>query len=574
MIDAQVVASFLSAVRDIERLRQVVLVLVRHGFGEIVERSGISRLVLRASDPQPRSSGSWGEGSSRQSVGRRLRVVLEDLGPTFVKLGQILSTRPDLLAPDIIDELKKLQDRVPPVPFAQLREVVEAELGGPIEKTFMRFDETPLASASIAQVHRAQLLRRSVEGQDEVHEVVVKIQRPKIKVTVERDLELLFLLARAIEQGIPEARIYGPVGLVTEFHRAMTAELDFVEEADNAERFRRAFEERSDARFPKVYRDASARTVLTLEFLDGKKPQDAVQVGHSGERIAKAALGVLFKQIFEDGFFHADPHPGNLLILGSPEAPVLGMIDLGLVGRLSPQIRDRTIDLMVAAVRQNSQGVADALYALATPTRRVDRDDYDADITRRAEKYLGKPLKEISMAAMIRDLVTGAGAHGLEIPSEFLMLGRTMMTVEGVGKELYPELDVFSECRPYFTQLVLRRYSPERLRSDALRTLSRLGGTASGLPAKLDDVLDELRRGGLEVRAHDPALPAVGELLGRRLFSGLTVAALIVGGSLVIALRPASETLGTAMLAGSGVWVVGHLARSWLMGREVKRSIR
>ena len=564
-------ASLLSAVRDIERLRQVVLVLVRHGFGEVVERSGVGRLVLKASDPVP----ALGEGAARQSVGPRLRRVLEDLGPTFVKLGQILSTRPDLLGPDVVLELKKLQDQVPPVPFPELKAEVEAELGKSIEQTFVHFDETPLASASIAQVHRAQLLRPSTEGELEaqVDEVVVKIQRPKIKATVERDIELLYLLARAIEQGIPEARIYAPVALVRQFDRAMTAELDFVEEADHAERFRRAFEGRTDARFPKVYRDLSARTVLTLEFLDGKKPQAAVLDGHSGERIAKAALGVLFKQIFEDGFFHADPHPGNLLIMGTPEAPVLGMIDLGLVGRLSPQVRDKTVDLMVAAVRQDSQGVADALYSLATPTRRVNRDEYNADVTRRAEKYLGKPLKEISMAAMIRDLVTGAAAHGLEIPPEFLMLGRTMMTVEGVGKELYPDLDMFSECRPYFTQLVLRRFSPERLGSDALRTLSRLGGTASGLPAKVDEVLDELRRGGLAVRAHDPALPAVSELLGRRLFSGLTVAALILGGSLLIALRPASEPLGTVMLSGAGVWAAGHLVRSWLMGREIKRGV-
>jgi ubiquinone biosynthesis protein len=562
------VASLLSAVRDIERLRQVALVLLRHGFGEVVERSGVGRLVLRSGDFQP---STLAETTARQSLGPRLRMVLEDLGPTFVKLGQILSTRPDLLAPDLIVELKKLQDRVPPVPFLELKEEVEAELGASIEQMFERFDETPLASASIAQVHRARLLHHAPEG-DELLEVVVKIQRPKVRVTVERDLELLFLLARAIEQSIPEARRYTPVALVTEFDRAMTAELDFLEEADHAERFRRAFEGRADARFPKVFRAASARKVLTLEYLEGKKPQDAVVAGHSGERIAKTALAVLFKQIFEDGFFHADPHPGNLLILGPLDAPVLGMIDLGLVGRLSPQIRDKTVDLMVAAVRQDAQGVADALYALGTPTRRVNRDDYNADVTRRAEKYLGKPLREISMSALIRDLVTGAVTYGLEIPAEFLMLGRTLMTVEGVGKELYPELDVFGECRPYFTQLVLRRYSPERLGNDALRTLSRLGGTASGLPAKVDEVLDDLRRGELSMRSRDPALPAVAELLGRRLFSGLTVAALIGGGALLVALRPGSETLGYAMLGGAGVWVVGHLARSWLMGREVKRS--
>jgi ubiquinone biosynthesis protein len=450
-----------------------------------------------------------------------------------------------------------------------MREAVETELGAPLNELYTTFNESPLASASIGQVHRAQLKVAS----GEVHDVVVKMQRPNIKVTIERDIELLYLLARAIEQSIPEARIYSPIGLVTEFDRAMTAELDFSQEADHAERFAHMFEDDPNARFPKVYREASAKRVLTLEFLDGKKLPAALAAGHSGELIAKMTLGIIFKQIFEEGFFHADPHPGNLLILGPPDAPVLGMIDLGLVGRLSPQLRDKTVALMVAAVRKDAQGVADALYAIGVPTKRINRDQYNAEVTVLAEKYLGKPLKEIELSMMIRDLVNGAVKYGLEIPPEFLMLGRTLMTIEGVGKEIHPDLDVFSEVRPFFLKLIARRYSPERLGMDALRTMSRFGDTATGIPAKLDDVLDDLRRGNLSVRSGDPALPAATDLLGRRVFSGLWVAALIAGGSILVSSR-AADILGYSMLGGATAWVLGHIVRAWLTNRAMRRSAR
>lgn len=566
--------SILSTVRDIERLRQIVLVLGRHGFGEIVQRAGLKRMVWRSNESElPPDPNAPPEGdpdaASRITFGERLRLVLQDLGPSFVKLGQILSTRPDLIPADIIKELKKLQDSVPPVDFEDLRAEVEAELGASIDEVYDDFDETPLASASIAQVHRAKLKRGDGEAP---LEVVVKIQRPKIKEMIESDMELLYIIARIIERRIPESRIYAPVGLVSEFDRAMTAELDFTREADNAQRFIRNFADDPTARFPAVYPEASARKVLTQEFLDGKKPLDALDSGFSGEQIAKTALGILFQQIYEHGFFHADPHPGNILILGDPSEPVFGMIDLGLVGRLSPHLRDKTVDLMIAAVRQDSKGVADALYNIGTPTKRINRDRYDAEVTMLAEKYLGKPLKEIEIAALISDIATGAMKYGLEIPPDFLMLGRTLMTVEGVGKELYPDLDVFSEVKPYFMKLMMQRYSPDRLGAQALRLASRVGDTATGLPQKLDDVLDDLRRGSLMIQTSDPELPRATELLGRRVFSGLTVASLIGGGSILIASGQGTVP-GYLMLSLSAAWFLLHAVRGWRSNRAMKRRL-
>ena len=292
----------------------------------------------------------------RISRGERIRMVAQELGPSFVKLGQIASTRTDVIPPDIIAELKKLQDEVPPVPFADIKQQVEESLGAPIADVFARFDEKPLASASIGQVHRAALKQESGEP----IEVVVKVQRPGVGAVVARDLELLHMMAAALERAVPETKIYSPVGLVNQFDRSITSELNFLVEADHCERFAQNFEGHPEVRFPKIYRQASSRHVLVHEFFDGKK---ITETKADGKKIAKASVAVIIKMIFEDGFFHADPHPGNVIILGSDDEPVIGLIDTGMVGRLSPELRERTIDLMIAAARKDTYGVADALYA-------------------------------------------------------------------------------------------------------------------------------------------------------------------------------------------------------------------
>ncbi len=499
-------------------------------------------------------------------LGERIRLVLQDLGPSFVKLGQILSTRPDLLPEDIISSLEQLQERVAPVEFEAMQEVVETELGAPMKEIFEWFDPEPLASASIAQVHRARL--RTPD--DELHEVVLKIQRPNIQGIIERDIELLYLLAKAIERGIPESRIYSPVGLVSEFDRAMTTELDFLREADHADRFHNSFKDDPTAKFPDIFREESSKRVLTMEFLKGQHLNKALQSGFQGERLAQTTLAIIFKQIFEDGFFHGDPHPGNLMVLGTAEAPVLGLIDLGLVGRLSPALRDKTVDLMLAAARQDSQGVADALYSIGTPTKKIDRAKYESEVTFLAERYLGKPLKEIEVSLLIRDIIAGATKFGLEIPPEFFFLGRTLMTIEGVGKQMHADLDVFSEIQPFFVRLVKDRYSPERISNNMMRTLSRFGERAGNMPDQLAEILEDLRRGDMTVVTRDPELPRATDLLGRRIFSGLTVAALIGGGSLLVSSQ-AGHLPGYIMLGTAGIWLLGHGLRAASAYRKMTR---
>ncbi|MGB5285212.1 MAG: AarF/UbiB family protein [Polyangiales bacterium] len=542
--------SILNTVRDLERLRQIAGVLAVHGFGEVVERTGLSALI----------PGRKRDDAGRMPAGIRLRKVLEDLGPSFVKLGQIMSTRPDLIPEDILVELKKLQDEVAPEPFEAIRTQVERELGCELAEVYESFDEVPLASASIAQVHRARL-RDGAEAPD----VVVKVQRPKVQALMARDIDLLYWLAKAIVRSMPESHLYRPVSLVEEFDRSVAAELDFSLEADNHERFTDNFQHNPHAKFPKVYRRASAKRVLTLEYLEGRKVYAAQRAGVSGELMAKRSVEIIVQQIFEDGFFHADPHPGNIIILGADDDPVIGMVDVGMVGRLSPKMRDRTIELMLAAVREDYSGIADALYTIGRPAHKINRDAYDAEVATLAQRYLGKRLKEIEIGPLIRDLVMGSRKFGVEIPSEFLMLGKSIMTVEGVGKEIYPELDLLEEVRPYFMALFQQRYSPERMTQDALRGLRRLGAATTEMPLQVEEILEDLRKGAFTVRTQQTQLESAADRLGRRAFSGLVVGSLIIAGAILLSQE--SYWLGGLAAASGAVYALGHSARVWLLGR-------
>jgi ubiquinone biosynthesis protein len=578
------VISVVSAVRDLGRLREITSVLVRHGFGEVVARAGFGRrpkklpapgkseappsvgsrsredgTTQEASDAPEMSEGELATGEEarrRVSTAERVRLVLQDLGPSFIKLGQIASTRNDLLPPEVVVELKKLQDEVPPVPFEEIKKVIETSLGAPIEQVFVSFDEKPLATASIGQVHRAVLATPEGEAQ-----VVIKVQRPNVGVTVQRDLELLHVMAAALERTLPETRIYSPIGLVQQFDRSITAELNFTIEGENSERFTKNFEgtpEGETVRFPKVYKQASTKQVLTLEFFDGLKVDKAVDAGVPGKEVAKRAVGVVIKMIFEDGFFHADPHPGNIIIMGGKDGvpPVIGLIDLGMVGRLSPDLRERTVDLMVAAVRKDAYGVADALYAMGRPTKKVDMREYRSEVAVLAEKYLGKPLKEIDLSAMIRDLVQTAMKYGVEIPTDFMLVGKALMTIEGIGKELDPDLDVFSEAQPYFFKLLKQRYSPQRIGTELMRGVEQLSRAGYDVPLQAREVLEDLRLGRLQLKATDPALPAVADRLGRRLFSGLVVAASTLAGALTFA---HDHALGGVLFGAAGTILILHV---------------
>ena len=355
------------------------------------------------------------------------------------------------------------------------------------------------------------------------------MQRPGVSTVIARDMELLRLFAAGLERAFPETKIYSPVGVVQQLDRSITAEIDFLIEAGQRGALRGT--EGHDGALPKVYREASSKQVLTLEFFDGVSLGRTVEQGYDGKVIAKRSLGVIVKMAFEDGFFHADPHPGNIIIMGTPAEPVIGLIDLGMGGRLGPEMRDRIIDLMLAAARNDPYAVADALYALGRPTRKVDMRDYRTYVAGLAEKYLGRPLKDIQMAALIRDLVEGAMKFGIEVPPDFLMVGKALMTIEGIGKELDPDLDIFGEATPHFQKLLMARYSPQRIGNEMWRGFEQLSKVGYDVPLQLREVLDDLRMGRLAVKATDPEMPKSLDRLGRRVMTGLVVGSTVLGGA-------------------------------------------
>ncbi|MEN9578750.1 MAG: hypothetical protein RJA70_1759 [Pseudomonadota bacterium] len=532
--------SIVHAARDLGRLRDISRVLARYGFGEVIARLGLGR----RSDPP----GSEDAPRVNASAAVRIRLVLEELGPSFVKLGQIASTRADVLPPELIVELRKLQDAVPPVPFREVQQRLEESLGIDYRELFVSVDEEALAAGSIAQVHRAVL--RTSEGE---REVVLKVQRPGINATIASDLDLLHSLAALLERTVAETRPYSPVALVQQFDRAITNELDFTIEAENAARFAQNFENRDEVRFPTVFRQASSKHVICLEYLDGAKIDVAVSAGHDGTRLAKLAMGIIIKQIFEDGFFHADPHPGNVLILGEPERPVYALIDLGMIGRLSPRMRDLTIDLMVAAIRRDYDSLADAMYAISRPTKKVDMPRFRGEVALLAERYLGKQLKDVELSALIRDLVSNTKRFEMEVPPDFLLVGKALMTIEGIGKEIAPNMDIVEEARPFFFEILRKRYSPERLGSEALRQLERWGGVTSSLPDQLQEVLEDVRMGRATIQIGAPQLRSAAEQLGTRLFTALIISALILATAVLLSsglVWPALATTALAVLGG------------------------
>jgi len=545
--------SIVHAARDLGRVRDISKVLVSHGFGEIVGRLGLRG---RKTNEDPLS-----ETRATGSIGVRIRNVLEDLGPSFVKLGQIASTRSDVLPSDVIVELKKLLDDVPPVPAEAIRERIELSLGAPVSEIYEWFDDTPLAAASVAQVHRATL--RTNDG---MRDVVVKVQRPNIAETIASDLDLLHTFAALLERAIPESRTYSPVGLVQEFDRAMQSELDFTTEKENAERFASNFRDFPGARFPCVYGDASSKHVLTLEYLDGLKIYTAIERGFRAKDLARLAMHIVIKQIFEDGFFHADPHPGNVLVLGTVARPEYALIDLGMVGRLGPRMRDLTVDLMVAAAREDYDAVADAMYALATPTKKVEMRAFRANVALLAEKYMRRNLRDIDLSSLVHDLIATATRYGLEVPPDFVLVGKALITIEGVGKEIAPDFDIIEESRPLFLELMRKRYSPQRIGNELLRRMERLSGATSQLPEQLQEVLEDVRMGRLALRVTDTGSRDASDRLGRRLFSALIASGCLISGAL-FSIQGRDRT-GTALLCVALAVILIH----WLS--DAYRNLR
>jgi ubiquinone biosynthesis protein len=553
---------FERAFQDLNRLRQIAAAVAKHGFGAYVART-------RLRDALPRDL-KVGEGEPLPPPDRnmavRFRQLLAELGPTFTKLGQLLSTRPDVLPAHWVEELETLQDDCPPLPLADVRREIERGLGRPVAELFAELDEAPLASASIAQVHRA----RTHGGAP----VVVKVQRPDIRDRIDSDLALLYYLAKLLEAVIEETGIYTPTGIIEEFDRTVHEELDFTNEAQNAKAMGDAARGREFLVIPRVHEELSSSTVLTLDYVEGTKVSEVTaEAGFDLEKVARNVIEAAFRQLFEDGLFHGDPHPGNILVLPGNR---IALLDFGLVGRLSRVQREALVTLIVAVALRDPDSVARILNRIGVPDARSPIAEFRDDIRHILDRYLGLKLDEIRSATLLRDLLDLAVRHRIRVPKEYAVLAKASITVEGMIRKLYPKLDILEIGLPYAKELLLARFNPSDASSTLMKSLLKIQGLAEDVPGQLTQILVDLEAGKFRVNVHSEDVERVGghvRAIGVMLFLGLLAAGLTGGG--VVALAVGGKTwLGGAALAAAILVSLGAAAYHVATLRMRKISLR
>ena len=556
----------LGTVRDLGRLQEIAGVLIRYGFGDMVRRIGMSAALERTGrmlhwdDP---------EAMAHMAPPERVRCALQDLGPTFVKLGQVMATRVDLLTPEWTTELGKLQNAVPALPFAQVRPQLVEDLGADPEAVFERLEEAPLAAASLAQTHRAWLADGSA--------VVLKVRRPGIRDTVEADLRLMARLAEIVEERAPDLRRYHPAEVVQQFSASLRRELDFAAEGRNAERIAANFAGHDEVVVPRVYWEWTSERLNVQECLQGIAGTDLAAVDAAGldrAQLAATGAGIVLKMVLEDGFFHADPHPGNIFYL--PDGRI-GVIDFGMVGRVSEQRRFQIVQLLHGLVERESAPVADVLMEWGEGGGEVDEARLQADVGAFVDQYRGVPLKDLHMGLMLTDVTTILRDNGLSLPPDLALMIKAFLTLEGMGRQLDPDFDMAGAARPFLERVVLQRYSPRTLLKRSRRTALDAMELVGDLPRELRRLLRTARRGRLHMQVEVTSLKAFGEQVDRaanRLTMGVITAALVVGSSIVMNSAGGGVSsrwllaLGVLGFVGAGLIGLWILLSIWRSGRR------
>lgn len=524
--------------QNAKRLQQIINTALKYGFGYILEKIGIIRFVPKVKTVD-----------ERLTPPMRVRLMLEELGPTFVKLGQILSTRSDILPEDYITELKKLQDEVPGVEFSKIKLMIEEELGEKLEDVFYYFEEIPIAAASIGQVHRARLKTQE--------EVVVKVQRPDIEKVINADLDILFHAARLIEKYIPETRLYDPVGIAEEFSEGIRNELDFLREGWNIERFRRNFEDDDTVYVPKVYWEYSTKKVLVMEYIEGVKVKDIESIeklGFSKKELAEKGARAILKQIFNHGFFHADPHGGNIILKKDGR---IAFIDFGIMGRIDNYYKYKMLELVRGAINKDIDKICDTLLEIGFVEEKINYNKLRSDIEEIVERYYGKTLKEINMSEMLPEMLRLSQKHRVKVPSNLVLLIKAVITAEGLGKELYPDFDIISVAKPFMLELMISNYSPERIFKIAGDDLRRVVKALKNIPDIVNKLKDKLGEDSVKIDFEYKGLEKFAFELNRmvnRLVIGLIVSAIIVASSLII-----RADVGPYIFGISAIGILGYL---------------
>ncbi len=506
-----------SLVTDIDRLTTIIKTLSRHGFaqylGGVADTLGMRVETFQATAEDP------------AGTARRFRLMLEELGPTFIKLGQVLSTRLDLMPPHMIKELVKLQDNAPTITFEAVAQMIEEGLGKPWSELYASIDEEPLATASIAQVHLARL--HSGE------EVVVKVQRPGIGTIIRADLDILHVLARLLEATIEEVELYSPKEIVEIFDKALSAELSFLQEAAHLRTFRKNFESYDKVVVPALYEELSCQTVLTQERIHGYKLAKVEPDSEEAPEVFEILLESIYLQIFEHGYYHGDPHPGNIIV--TPERK-LGFIDFGLVGRLSKSQVDDIVVLCLSVLNGDLDSIARIVMRMGTPTQRIPMNQFKRTIGEIRAKYIEESLEDIDSAALLQDMLNAGTEYRIRVAHEYAILGKATGTLEGIIRRLEPNLDIIKTAQPYAARLIKDRYNPQKLFENMTSSMLAMSGFIQEIPGQLSQILMDLEGGSLRLEVGNPALERLGADLNRastRLALALASSALFVSAAVL-----------------------------------------
>jgi ubiquinone biosynthesis protein len=548
-----------SATRNLGRLSEIAQVAVRHGFGYFFETHRLTDLLPGRTRVTP-------DGSPSER-GQHLREMLDELGPTFVKFGQLLSTRPDIVPPDILLELQALQDDVRPFPYADVERVIHEELELSVEQLFTEFDETPVAAASIGQVHRATLPNG--------HRVAVKVQRPNAPRQVEADLALLYQAARLARERVRALDFIDARQLVDEFARSIRQELDYRLEARNAETFHHRFSGHPHVRIPRVYWSYTRARVLTLELLEGIQLADLPQDAWSMEerrRLAYLMTETWMTMIFRHGFFHGDPHPANIFVLD--EGNVIGLVDFGQVGKLTDDDMSKLTRLFIDAANERVDALPRRLSELGVRYPREREEEFLAELREMYYRYYGASLAEIDPLQVIREAFQLIYRLNLRLPTRFVLLDKAIATLGSVGVDLYPDFNVFEVARPYARSLMLERYTPQRMLKRGRAEAIELARIARDMPYQVHDFLEEIRDGQIEVGFVHKGLDEFMRKLDVA-FNRLVIALVVVGGLIGSSLIGIFSTkgpqiagvnflsfVGFVLSGGLGLWLLWGVLRS------------
>ena len=537
-----------SKTASIGRLGEIAQVAMRHGFGSLLEE---------------RRSG--GAATTPTIRGRHLREMLDELGPTFVKFGQLLSTRPDIVPPDIIAELRGLQDDVKPFPFSEVERVIREEFGQPINRLFLEFDEQPLAAASIGQVHRAVLPNGRV--------VAVKVQRPNAPRQIESDIVLLEQAARLVRERVRALDFIDTREIVDEFARSIRQELDYRQEARNADAFHHNFAGHPHVAVPRTYWSYTRERVLTLEYLEGQQLADLDLETWSideRKRLAYVIADAWLTMIFRHGFFHADPHPANILVL-SPER--IGLVDFGLSGKLTDRDLTKLTRLFIDAAHENVEALPKRLADLGVRYPKEKEEQFVSELHSVYSRYFGSSLSEIDPLQVIREAFGLIYEMNLRLPTRFVLLDKAIATVGSVGVDLYPEFNVFEVARPYARSLMIERFTPRRVLGRARRESVQLSQMALDLPYQVHDTLDQLRAGELQFgfvhKGLDDFMHRM-DVLANRLVIALITTGGLIGSSLIgILAKSGPHILGLNVVSALG-FVLSGILGVWLLWGVVR----